>query len=51
MFDDRDSGSIEAGKHADLVVLSENPLTAPPERIRDARVIFTIVGGKVVHAP
>ena len=51
MFDERDSGSIEAGKRADLVVLSVNPLTAPPDRVRDARVVMTIVGGKVVHEP
>jgi hypothetical protein len=42
-------GSIEPGKLADLVVLSEDPLTAPAERVRDAAVLLTIVGGRVVY--
>lgn len=51
MLEERDNGSIETGKYADLVALSENPLTAAPDRIRDARVVLTIAGGKVVHQP
>jgi predicted amidohydrolase YtcJ len=50
-FEERDLGSIETGKLADLVALSENPLTAAPDRVRDARIVWTIVGGKVVHKP
>lgn len=42
-------GSIESGKVADLVVLGENPLTCPEERIKDISVDMTIVGGKIVH--
>lgn len=48
MGDERRKGSIEKGKLADLVVLSENILTCPEERIRDAEVLMTIVGGKIV---
>jgi len=51
MFDEARKGSIEPGKLADLVVLSDDIMTAPPERIRDARVLMTIVGGKVVFEP
>ena len=37
------------GKLADLVVLSDDPLTCPEPRLRDAQVLMTIVGGRVVH--
>jgi predicted amidohydrolase YtcJ len=48
MGDARTKGSIERGKLADLVVLSENILTCPEPRIRDAEVLMTIVGGRTV---
>lgn len=41
-------GSIEPGKLADLVVLSDDPTRAPPDRIKDIKIEMTIVGGKVV---
>jgi len=42
-------GSIEAGKRADLVVLSQDILGVEPERIRETRALMTILGGRVVH--
>ncbi|MFZ0013359.1 MAG: amidohydrolase family protein [Acidimicrobiia bacterium] len=44
---DRDTevGSIEVGKLADLVVLSEDPRTVPPEELIDLSVELTILGG------
>jgi predicted amidohydrolase YtcJ len=47
-MEERTKGSIEPGKFADLVILSEDPLTCPEPRLRDARVLMTMVGGKVV---
>jgi predicted amidohydrolase YtcJ len=41
-------GSITTGKYADIVVLSADPTNVPPEKIKDARVEMTIIGGKVV---
>jgi predicted amidohydrolase YtcJ len=49
MGDQKRKGSIEAGKLADLVVLSENILTCPEKRIRDLEVLLTMVGGAIVH--
>ena len=42
-------GSIEKGKVADFVVLAEDPLTSPEDRLKDIQVEMTIVNGKVVY--
>jgi predicted amidohydrolase YtcJ len=49
-FEEKDRGSLEVGKWADLVVLSRDIL-ADPERdhIADTEVVLTMVGGKVVY--
>ncbi len=43
-------GSIEAGKLADITVLSKNLLTARPPEILNAEVIMTMVDGKIVFS-
>ena len=50
-FEEGDKGSLEPGKLADLVVLSDNPLTCDEERIKDITAELTIVGGRIVHGP
>ena len=47
VFMDSEIGSIEPGKRADLVVLSDNPLTAPD--IRAIKVDRTIIDGATVY--
>ncbi len=42
-------GMLAPGKLADMVVLSEDPFTIPPERLAGAEVAATLVGGEVVH--
>ena len=42
-------GSLAPGKLADLVVLAEDPFTLPPERLAEAQVAATLVGGELVH--
>lgn len=42
-------GSIEPGKLADLVILSENILQTPPDKIRDVRTDLTMIDGEVVY--
>jgi hypothetical protein len=48
-FEEGRKGSIEAGKHADLAVLSGDYLTVPEEQIRALESVLTIVGGRVVY--
>jgi predicted amidohydrolase YtcJ len=47
-FDESRKGTLSAGKLADLVLIDRNLFEIPPEQIRDAKVITTVVGGKVV---
>ncbi|MCZ6651973.1 MAG: amidohydrolase family protein, partial [Planctomycetota bacterium] len=49
-FDEEDLGSIEVGKLADLVVLSDDYLSVPEDEIRTLSSVLTIIDGKIVHA-
>ncbi len=48
-FQENNKGSIAPGKLGDVVVLSDDLFTIPPARIKDAHVVMTIVGGKIVY--
>ena len=48
-FEEGIKGTITVGKLADYVVLSDNLLTMDADRIKDVKVLTTVVGGKVVH--
>jgi hypothetical protein len=43
-------GTLEAGKLADLVVLSGDYFSMPVDEVKDLESVLTIVGGKVVYA-
>ena len=45
-FQEEDLGVLRPGLYADLVVLSENLLKISPEKIKDVKVLRTLVGGK-----
>lgn len=49
VFLEKEKGSIEPGKDADLVILDTDLLTASEQDIRTAKVLYTIVKGKVVY--
>jgi predicted amidohydrolase YtcJ len=47
-FDEGIKGSLERGKLADLVLIDRDITRIPAETIRDAKVLITVVGGRVV---
>ncbi|TAN07371.1 MAG: amidohydrolase [Rhodanobacteraceae bacterium] len=50
IFEDHELGSLAPGKLADIDVFSGDLLTMPSDDILRTRVLYTIIGGKVVYA-
>jgi predicted amidohydrolase YtcJ len=48
-FQEKEKGTIEVGKLADFVILSDDIFSATSGRFRGIRVLMTIVGGRVVY--
>ncbi|HWN51483.1 MAG TPA: amidohydrolase [Xanthobacteraceae bacterium] len=48
-FDETKRGSLEAGKYADLAVLSDDYMTVPVEKVGELHSLLTLVGGKAVY--
>lgn len=46
---EKNEGSLEPGKLADLIVLSQDLFKIPPNRTAKTQVLLTLVGGKVVY--
>jgi predicted amidohydrolase YtcJ len=42
-------GSLEPGKFADIIILSDNPLTIDPDELKDIEVLVTIVAGQTEY--
>jgi predicted amidohydrolase YtcJ len=49
LHSEREVGSLEVGKLADLIVLDRNLFKIPPEQLADVKVLLTVVGGKPVY--
>jgi len=47
-FSEKQKGSIEPGKLADLVAINRDYLTCPEDQIKDSQPWMTILGGKIV---
>jgi hypothetical protein len=50
-FEEKEKGSLEAGKLADLIVLDRDILTCPTDEVRTIQVEQTYLGGKIVYQP
>ena len=48
-FEENIKGSIEVGKLADLIVLSDDILTINPVKIKDVKVELTMFDGKIIY--
>jgi predicted amidohydrolase YtcJ len=48
-WEEGERGSVEAGKYADLVVLDQDPLACELDKLKDIKVILTIVNGRIVY--
>ncbi|HEY5984569.1 MAG TPA: amidohydrolase family protein [Anaerolineales bacterium] len=49
LFMDKEVGSLEPGKFADLVIASSDPLHTQTEALKDIQVYMTMIGGKVEY--
>jgi predicted amidohydrolase YtcJ len=48
-FQENDKGTLAPGKLGDIVVLSDDLFSISPDKIKDAHVVLTVVGGRIVH--
>ncbi|NOE28250.1 amidohydrolase [Ruegeria sp. HKCCD6157] len=48
-FEENEKGSIEVGKVADFVILSDDPTTVDPETLAELKVLVTVKGDEVVY--
>ncbi|MGB2625672.1 MAG: amidohydrolase [Candidatus Acidiferrum sp.] len=48
-FVEGNRGSLVPGKYADLVLLTDDVFTIPPDKLKDTKVVWTVVGGKEVY--
>jgi predicted amidohydrolase YtcJ len=47
--EEKDKGSITAGKLADFVVLAEDLHSVAPSKLKDVKIVRTVVGGRTVY--
>jgi predicted amidohydrolase YtcJ len=47
--EERDKGSIEPGKLADLILVDRDPLTCPEDELSRTKVLWTMIGGRIVY--
>lgn len=48
-FKEKEKGTIEVDKYADLTILSQDIMTIPTNKILNTEIVMTLIGGKVVY--
>ncbi|MGH7461433.1 MAG: amidohydrolase, partial [Longimicrobiales bacterium] len=48
-FEEKIKGSISAGKLADFVMLAEDPHSVAPQKLKDIRIVRTVIGGHTMY--
>ena len=48
-FEENEKGTLARGKVADFVIIDRDLTRVPSETIREAKIMMTVVGGRVVH--
>jgi predicted amidohydrolase YtcJ len=48
--EEANKGAIKAGMLADFVIIDRDLFAIPPTQLKDATVLLTVVGGRIVHA-
>jgi predicted amidohydrolase YtcJ len=48
-FEEQSRGTLKRGKYADITVLSKDITKIPESQIPTAKVVYTIVGGKILY--
>ena len=48
-FEEKERGSIEKGKWADLTILDQDIMTVPDLDILKTRTVMTVIGGKIAY--
>ena len=48
-FEETNRGSLKPGKYADITVLSKDILKVPEDEIPTAKIVYTIVAGRILY--
>jgi predicted amidohydrolase YtcJ len=48
-FEEKDKGTLEAGKLADFIVVDRDLLSIPTDELKDVKVLATYVGGEKIY--
>ena len=48
-FTEKSLGSLEVGKKADYVVLSQDIMTVPVDKVPETKVLATVLDGRLVY--